>query len=243
MRHPLEATLRAGRARLLAVFPHPDDESWAAGGLLARTAAAGSVKLVTLTRGESGADHETALSGAALGDKRARELATATATLGVADVTLCDLGDGQLTPEAVAAALAPWIAAAHPEVLVTFSRDGAYGHRDHTACVEGVLLAAACPVLAVALPTGLLAPLRRAFAKRHPALLDPRFADGPIGQSADLVLPLTPAEAALKRTALTAHKSQLRTPDDVDGFLGAGVIPRLLAKERYHWLVRPEAVS
>jgi LmbE family N-acetylglucosaminyl deacetylase len=46
-----------GRVALLAVFAHPDDESYLSGGTLARYAASGRpVALFSATRGEASAD-------------------------------------------------------------------------------------------------------------------------------------------------------------------------------------------
>lgn len=82
--------------RLLAVHAHPDDETLATGALLATWAAAGQpVTVVTCTRGERGEVIPPALAalegdGPALGSHRRRELAAATAALGVTRSVLLD---------------------------------------------------------------------------------------------------------------------------------------------------------
>ncbi len=243
----LQTRIIEGTARLLAVFPHPDDESWAAGGLIARTARAGAVKLVSLSRGEAGRNERHPIDGQTLAELRTDELRHAARILGVSDLEVFDLPDGNIARDAVTAALHPVIEAFRPEVVLTFAPDGAYGHRDHVACVEGVLEAcpSSLPVVAVALPTNLLDPLRRAFAKRRPELLDPRYATCPLGDRADFELTLSPEETELKRDAIAAHKSQLRRegPEGVNGFLGPGVVPKLLAREGYSWLpVAPSVI-
>ena len=82
---------------LLAVFAHPDDESLAAGGLLACCAARGArVCVLCLTRGEKGPGQP----GDGLPDlasTRARELDAAAAVLGVSTVRLLEHPDGMLT--------------------------------------------------------------------------------------------------------------------------------------------------
>lgn len=121
---------------LLAIFAHPDDESLACGGLLARCAQAGArVSLLCLTRGEHGpgGDPHT------LGETRARELHEAARVLGVHDVTMLEHEDGML-PWVDRAALEADIGAAirrtAPDVVVTFDEDGLYGHPDHIATHE-----------------------------------------------------------------------------------------------------------
>lgn len=224
---------------MLAVFPHPDDESWATGGLLQR--ARGAARLVTLSRGEAGRDHVDGLTGLALSARRERELHAACATLGIAPPIVLDLPDGAVDPVIAADALAPLVADYAPDLVVGFDHDGGYGHVDHVACVLAMLEAArrvapAACVLGAAFAPDLLAPLRAAFARRHPGLLHPDFATARLGTArADLTLTLTRDEARAKRRALAAHASQLRKPGDAGlaGFLGPGVFQRLCREERY----------
>ena len=77
---------------LLAVYAHPDDESFGSGGMLAHYAAQGvRVGLVTATRGEIG---EIADSGLAtsdnLGDVREQELRNAADALGITDLEILE---------------------------------------------------------------------------------------------------------------------------------------------------------
>lgn len=220
---------------VIAVFPHPDDESWAAGGLLARLATAhANVRLVTLSRGEAGHDELDGLVGQALAARRDAELAHACAALGLPPATQLGLPDGAVDPHAAARALAPLLAA---DLVVTFDHDGAYAHRDHTACTAATLAAAprSARVLAVAPPRDLLAKLRRAFVTRRPELVDPRFATTPLGGRATFTLTLDDDERRRKHDALAAHRSQLRR-GDVRGFLGPGAMDELLLREHYRWL-------
>src|SRR5215469_7617350 len=87
----------AGRT-VLAVFAHPDDESLACGGTLARLADAGArVVLICGSRGESGSVSDPALvNGEGLGAVRTRELAAAASVLGVNDVIVLSHPDGDL---------------------------------------------------------------------------------------------------------------------------------------------------
>src|SRR5262249_16895247 len=76
--------------RLLVVAPHPDDEVWGCGGLLAlHVARGGQVRVLVLTDGASG-------SGPELAARRERESRAAGAELGVADHVFLGLADGNL---------------------------------------------------------------------------------------------------------------------------------------------------
>lgn len=140
--------------KLLCVLAHPDDESLALGGTLARYAAEGvETYLVTATRGEHGwmgaeADYP---GPRALGQVREAELQSAARVLGLREVHLLDYEDGQLDrAEAAAAAaqIAAHIRAIQPQVVITFGPDGIYGHPDHIAISQ--LTTAACVAAAPA---------------------------------------------------------------------------------------------
>jgi LmbE family N-acetylglucosaminyl deacetylase len=134
----MDAPDAAPAPTLLAVFAHPDDESYLCGGTLARYAAAGGrVVLLCATRGEAGESAAPALAAPdALPAVRETELRAAATLLGVAEVHLLDYRDGALMDvpflegvEQVAAR----IAAARPTVVLTFGPEGVYGHPDHVA--------------------------------------------------------------------------------------------------------------
>ena len=81
---------------VLAVFAHPDDESLACGGTLARLADAGvRVVLLCASHGERGAQTGPARDDE-LGQVRARELRRAAETLGTSDLLIFDHPDGDL---------------------------------------------------------------------------------------------------------------------------------------------------
>jgi LmbE family N-acetylglucosaminyl deacetylase len=125
--------------RVLAVFPHPDDESMTCGGTLRRLADAGAaVTLVVLTRGERGTRDGSA--SAELGGVRAGEARRAAAVLGVTELVQEDLGDGRLRDrrDEVAAAVQRTLARAGADLVVTYDLAGLYGHDDHVVCSEVV---------------------------------------------------------------------------------------------------------
>jgi LmbE family N-acetylglucosaminyl deacetylase len=125
--------------RLMAVLAHPDDESLALGGTLARYAHEGvETHLVMATRGERGwqADPADYPGPLALGRLREDELSEAAAALGLAGLTYLDYLDGDLAcadPAPVVAAIAGELRRVRPDVVVTFGPDGVYGHPDHIA--------------------------------------------------------------------------------------------------------------
>ena len=129
--------------RLLAVFAHPDDESFNCGGTLALLSAQGvAVTLVCATRGEAGRN----ASGdevADMGAHRELELRRACAILGIEPLLLDyhDSGyasphDGHRTlrdadPLEVETKLLAIIERVQPQVVLTFDPHGWYGHVDH----------------------------------------------------------------------------------------------------------------
>ena len=133
-----EAQRKPGRQRLLAMYAHPDDETFCAGGALAKYAAAGvEIMVVSMTRGEAGQIRDAgAATRRALGETRALELRRACRHLGVEHVMCLDYGDGKLAtlnPMTLTARTTAIIRAFRPDVVLTFGDDGVYGHPDHIA--------------------------------------------------------------------------------------------------------------
>jgi LmbE family N-acetylglucosaminyl deacetylase len=129
----------ADRMKLLAVFPHPDDETLGMGSTLARYAAEGvETYLVCATRGERGwFDAQGPNPGLEeVARIREAELRGAAENLGIHDVSLLDYIDGdvdQAKPEEIIGKIVAHIRHIRPDVVVTFAPDGAYGHPDHIA--------------------------------------------------------------------------------------------------------------
>ena len=86
------------RKIVLAIFAHPDDESLACGGTLARLADAGvRVVLMCGSRGESGSISNPALvPDGDLGRVRTSELGRAAEILGITDLLVMNHPDGEL---------------------------------------------------------------------------------------------------------------------------------------------------
>jgi LmbE family N-acetylglucosaminyl deacetylase len=140
----LRSTDRADTARptLLAVFAHPDDESFAVGGTLAKYAAEGvEVVIVSATRGETGIRGVDASEAAAL---REAELRGAAAELGVSRVVFLGYPDGGLAdidPDGAVSRLMALLRELRPQVVITFGPDGISGHPDHVTVSRWVTAA------------------------------------------------------------------------------------------------------
>jgi LmbE family N-acetylglucosaminyl deacetylase len=124
--------------RVLAVFAHPDDETFRPGGTLALLAGKGvEVHLVTATRGQAGSCGEPLLcSPEELPTVRERELRCACAALGLETPRLLEYHDGQLArvnPEPVTAQILAVAREIRPQVMLSFGPDGLSGHPDHVA--------------------------------------------------------------------------------------------------------------
>jgi len=126
------------RLTLLAVFAHPDDETFRCGGTLALLAARGvRVCLVTATRGEAGSVGDPPLCPAEeLAPRREQELHCACCALGIELPRFLGCPDGRLAetdPDEVAERVVRAVRELRPQVILTFGPDGLSGHPDHVA--------------------------------------------------------------------------------------------------------------
>jgi LmbE family N-acetylglucosaminyl deacetylase len=152
---------------VLAVFAHPDDESLACGGTLARLSDAGAtVVLLCASRGEKGSVSDPALvPDGDLARVRTGELREAAEVLGIAEVILLDHPDGALRWRNhhylhihIVAAIRRW----RPEAVITFAEDGLYWHLDHIGVHERTYDAVmslgdeAPPLYYVTIPPGIM---------------------------------------------------------------------------------------
>jgi len=129
---------------LLAVFAHPDDESLACGGTLARLSDRGArVVLMCASRGERGSEAGPEVD-EQLGRDRTRELASAARVLGITDIVQLDHPDGDLRWSHVVEFQAQIVMAIRqyrPDAIITFGDDGLYWHQDHIGVYERALTA------------------------------------------------------------------------------------------------------
>ena len=143
---------------ILYVFPHPDDESFGPGPVIARQVREGhDVSLLTLTKGgATGVRHGLGLSVEEMGAVREREMACVADVLGL-DLAVLDFPDGGLAgldPREIEKVVERKVRAVQPDVLVTYAAFGNSGHPDHLVthavvkrayCQLGVEMAATAP--------------------------------------------------------------------------------------------------
>jgi N-acetylglucosamine malate deacetylase 2 len=195
------------RARAaLAVFAHPDDETFALGAVLDAFVEAGTaVECLCFTRGEAstlGPHPDNPDHPGDLGDIRAGELRDATGVLGIDHCDLLTYPDGRLAETPVPALAARVLIAAQrqrPELLVVFDEGGVTGHADHQHATRAALAAAVhleIGVLAWAIPepvaTALNTELGTHFRGRPAAQIDYTVA----------------VDRDRQRRAITCHHSQ-----------------------------------
>lgn len=122
---------------VLAVFPHPDDETISCGASLRCFADAGArVTLVLLTGGERG--NPSGVPDPALKAARRREVDAVARILRLRTVIHGDFQDGRLADQRdeASAYLAAIIERLSPDLIITHDPAGIDGHRDHIACSD-----------------------------------------------------------------------------------------------------------
>jgi len=125
--------------RLACVFAHPDDETFASGGTIAKLAAADTrIDLFCATDGDAGKNSGILVSSRAeLGALRRGELAAAARILGIGSLSTPGHGDGVLRdvdPDRLIGEIVFFLRRYRPDVVLTFGPEGApTQHRDHRA--------------------------------------------------------------------------------------------------------------
>lgn len=126
-------------ARLLYVFPHPDDESFGPASAISGQIRSGNeVHLLTLTRGgATKARFVHNYSVAEMGEVRYREMLCVERVLGLSGMTVLDYPDGALAdcdPRELEGAVANEIRTVQPAVVITYPVHGISGFHDHLVC-------------------------------------------------------------------------------------------------------------
>ncbi|MBI2611447.1 PIG-L family deacetylase [Candidatus Gottesmanbacteria bacterium] len=128
--------------KILAVFAHPDDETFGPGGTLARYASEGvEIHILCATKGQAGElngkfqfSNFKLKKESIVGQIREKELRKAAKILGVAKVEFLDFVDGRLCNAVyheLAAKIMTKIKKFKPDVIITLDRLGVSGHIDH----------------------------------------------------------------------------------------------------------------
>ena len=240
---------------LAAIFAHPDDETFAVGGTLARHAGGGGRSLLyCATDGDAGKSSGIAVSSReALGRLRRAELEAAARVLGIGEVRLGGHPDGALAgadQEALIGEIVALLRAARPGVVVTFGPEGApTGHRDHGAISRAATAAFFLAALPSAYPeqgaAGLapFAPSRLYYVTFEPPM--PEGLRHPHGLPVTARLAVAPFDA-VRREAFEAHRTQHQWRDRFEEaamkpeeqfFLVAGVPqPRAVVEDLFEGL-------
>lgn len=121
---------------VLVLAPHPDDETFGVGGILALHRERGdAVRVIFLTSGDAGVTSASASPGQALVAEREAEATRALACLGIDDFSFWRQPDRGLTPTALVPLIGPELAAGPATVYVTAPSDP---HPDHRAAALGL---------------------------------------------------------------------------------------------------------
>jgi LmbE family N-acetylglucosaminyl deacetylase len=121
---------------VLALWAHPDDETYLSGGLMSAVAAAGQrVVCATASAGEHGTPDSATWPAERLGQVRRWEAAAAMAVLGVEEHHVEGLPDGALADhdDEGRAWAGRLVERVRPDTVVTFGPDGITSHPDHIA--------------------------------------------------------------------------------------------------------------
>ena len=122
------------KQKVLAIFPHPDDEVTVAGTVMGLKVAGHEVTLVCLTRGEKGNAAQIP-SEEELARLRTAEMQLSAQTLGVDELIQLDYADGgieALGMDSLKSVVYGLIQTQKPDVLLSYdSKVGLYGHSDH----------------------------------------------------------------------------------------------------------------
>lgn len=124
--------------KVLLVFAHPDDESFAVGGTVAKLVKKGvRVVLISATKGEAGSVGNPSLcKQEELGKFRERELRCAAKILGISKIYFLGFVDGTLKNvpnNKISKKILPILKEEKPDIVITFDKFGGSNHPDHIA--------------------------------------------------------------------------------------------------------------
>ncbi len=248
---------------ILAVFAHPDDEGFGAGGTLAMLVRRGHRVIVACaTNGDVGQISDPGLATPeTLGQVRQQELRDAMAVTGVASVRFLDYRDSgmagtednenpgclyQAPPEAVVQQILSIANEVRPDLVITHDPTGGYGHPDHITIsrhtIDAVTRYPAAPLLYY------LCFPRSTFQRMWRKMLDlgikPPFGGDDVnlmGTPDDEVTTVKQIDEFLdvKKESVNCHRTQI-DPNGAFAQLPEEFIDEIMSTE-YFYLVQPEA--
>lgn len=123
----------------LIIYPHPDDETMASGGLIQILKKYGNVKVITVTKGQYGTEL-VKLPPNELAELRSNEFKGAMKALNINDYELWEFIDGTLIENTInlTKQIKDTINSYNPDLIVTYERSGVYGHPDHISLSKAV---------------------------------------------------------------------------------------------------------
>jgi len=206
----LEARVDLRGKRLVAVFAHPDDESFGPGGTLARYAALGvELTLICGTRGEAGSIGVSKSYGPELlGRIRQAELEAAIEVIGFRALHLLGYADKGVAEIGVARGMADVLRILRPiepDVVLAFHPLGISGHPDHRAMTAY----AAAAVAELGAATGKTSVLQY-YALPESVTREIKDRELPPVPDVDITTVVDTAPyAEVKRRAIHCHRTQL----------------------------------
>lgn len=199
--------------RILAIFAHPDDESFGPGGFIATKAKEGAVvHLLCATRGQAG--HNS--TGRDTSEIRSAELQEAARILGIQKVTFLDFKDGcmcNIDITRLMEIIAQEVQDFKPDILLTFNLNGVSGHVDHMAVASAVTKVFNTTQIAQKL---YYFTESKTFSEKMKNYFI-YFPEGSIKEEVDEVVDLSGIYEK-KVAAMRAHQSQIKDLETVLGF-------------------------
>lgn len=251
---------------ILAVFAHPDDESWGCAGSFALYSKQGvECHLLTATAGEAGFPESLVQELPETERKaiRAKELEEAAKIVGLSSYRILGIPDGgvEAEQEYLKSAVSAEIERLRPAAVITFDETGVTGHADHIAVHEAVTAAFSnskvdgCRLFYQLVPERSVRAMLDAYEKLQsgpPSLPKPWRGrppqkDGSAGPhfvpDSRIDVEIDTAEfASIKRDAIAAHRSQtseLRFLADAS----EEALSLVFSKEYYHLAAGPALPS
>lgn len=252
---------------VLALHAHPDDEALLTSGTLARAAAEGHrVVLAVATDGDLGLAAQQYAGDGRLGERRLAELRESARALGVARVVHLGYADSGLGPEVppdppgrvrfarapvaeAAARVAELLREESVDVLLSYDRNGGYGHPDHVRVHEvgaaAARLAGTPRVLEATVPRDAICRAIALAAKvyRFPPEFDPTSFERAFSGRSEITHRISVRRhVRAKRASMRAHASQASVDGAGDRTLAAFLrIPRPLYDVVFgrEWFVDP----